>query len=130
MAIYNSASLSRPVLTTELKSLKTNELRKFYQELLECINDVATQLEDVSAFEEKHGHAPDHAWEYRAKKKLRISMQFAAKIEKILKPLPKTYDQHYQEHFTRILLEELGPAALKKIEAEASTVARAEFNNF
>jgi len=27
-------------------------------------------------------------------------------------------------------LEELGPAALKKIEAEASTVARAEFNNF
>jgi hypothetical protein len=128
MAIYNSSSLGRPVLTTELPNLETTELQIFYQELIECINEIATQLEEVSAFEKKHGHAPDSAWEYRAKKKLRISMQFATKIETIEKPLPKSYDQRYQDHFTRILLEELGPTALKKIQAEASVIARAESN--
>tara|TARA_B100000497_G_C7264530_1_gene186596 strand:+ start:117 stop:506 length:390 start_codon:yes stop_codon:yes gene_type:complete len=128
MAIYNSTSLDRPVLTTELPSLTINELQIFYQELIECINEIATQLEEVSTFEKKHGHAPDSAWEYRAKKKLRISMQFATKIETIKKPLPKSYDQRYQDHFMRILLEELGPTALKKIQAEASTIARSESN--
>jgi hypothetical protein len=128
MAIYNSTSLDRPVLTTELPSLTINELQVFYQELIECINEIATQLEEVSAFEKKHGHAPDSAWEYRAKKKLRISMQFATKIETIKKPLPKSYDQRYQDHFIRILLEELGPTALKKIQSEASTIARSESN--
>ena len=128
MAIYNSNSLGRPVLTTELLGLETTELHKFYQELIECINEIATQLEEVSAFEKKHGHAPDSAWEYRAKKKLRISMQFATKIETIKKPLPKSYDQRYQDHFMRILLEELGPTALKKIQAEASVIARSESN--
>ena len=128
MAIYNSTSLDRPVLTTELPSLTINELQIFYQELIECIDEIATQLEEVSTFEKKHGHAPDTAWEYRAKKKLRISMQFATKIETIKKPLPKSYDQRYQDHFMRILLEELGPTALKKIQAEASTIARSESN--
>ena len=128
MAIYNSTSLDRPVLTTELPSLTINELQIFYQELIECINEIATQLEEVSTFEKKHGHTPDSAWEYRAKKKLRISMQFATKIETIKKPLPKSYGQRYQDHFMRILLEELGPAALKKIQAEASTIARSESN--
>ena len=128
MAIYNSTSLDRPVLTTELPSLTINELQIFHQELIECIDEIATQLEEVSTFEKKHGHAPDTAWEYRAKKKLRISMQFATKIETIKKPLPKSYDQQYQDHFMRILLEELGPASLKKIQAEASTIARSESN--
>ena len=128
MAIYNSTSLDRPVLTTELPSLTINELQIFYQELIECINEIATQLEEVSTFEKKHGHTPYSAWEYRAKKKLRISMQFATKIETIKKPLPKSYDQRYQDHFMRILLEELGPTALKKIQAEASTIARSESN--
>jgi hypothetical protein len=82
----------------------------------------------VSTFEKKYGHTPDSEWEYRAKKKLRISMQFATKIESIKKPLPKGYDQRYQDHFLRILLEELGPTALKKIQNEASTIARSESN--
>ena len=128
MAIYNSNSLGRPVLTTELPTLEITELQIFYQELIECINEIATQLEEVSTFEKKHGHIPDSAWEYRAKKKLRISMQFATKIESIKKPLPKSYDQRYQDHFMRILLEELGPVSLKKIQNEASVIARAECN--
>lgn len=126
MAIYNSNSLGRPVLTTELPTLETTELQIFYQELIECINEIAAQLEEVSTFEKKHGHAPDSAWEYRAKKKLRISMQFAAKIEAMNKPLPKSYDELYQDHFLRILLEELGPTSLKKIQNEASVIARSE----
>lgn len=128
MAIYNSNSLARPVLTTELPSLETSELNKFYEELIDCIDEISTQLEEVSTFEKKYGHTPDSQWEYRAKKKLRISMQFATKIESIKKPLPKSYDQRYQDHFLRILLEELGPTALKKIQNEASTIARSESN--
>jgi hypothetical protein len=128
MAIYNSNSLARPVLTTELPSLGTSELNKFYEELIDCIDEISTQLEEVSTFEKKYGHTSDSEWEYRAKKKLRISMQFATKIESIKKPLPKSYDQRYQDHFLRILLEELGPTALKKIQNEASTIARSESN--
>jgi hypothetical protein len=128
MAIYNSNSLARPVLTAELPFLETSELNKFYEELIGCIDDIRTQLDEVSTFEKKYGHTPDSEWEYRAKKKLRISMQFATKIESIKKPLPKGYDQRYQDHFLRILLEELGPTALKKIQNEASTIARSESN--
>jgi hypothetical protein len=122
MAIYNSISLDRSILATELPHLGTNELRKLYHELIDCINEITASLAEVSSFEEKHG------WYYRAKKKLRISTQFAAKIEAMNKPLPKSYDELYQDHFLRILLEELGPASLKKIQAEASVIARSESN--
>jgi len=108
--------------------MQPQELRKFYDELISCIDEITTQIEEVSSFETKYGHKPDQQWEYRAKKKLRISMQFATKVEAINKPLPKSYDQRYQDHFMRILLEELGPTALKKIQAEASTIARSESN--
>jgi hypothetical protein len=128
MAIYNSNSLGRSVLTEELPNMQPQELRKFYDELISCIDEITTQIEEVSSFETKYGHKPDQQWEYRAKKKLRISMQFATKVEAINKPLPKSYDQRYQDHFMRILLEELGPTALKKIQAEASTIARSESN--
>ena len=128
MAIYNSISLDRSILATELPHLGTNELRKLYHELIDCINEITASLAEVSSFEEKHGYAPDTEWYYRAKKKLRISTQFAAKIEAMDKPLPKSYDELYQDHFLRILLEELGPASLKKIQAEASVIARSESN--
>jgi hypothetical protein len=128
MAIYNSNSLDRSILSTELPRLSPDELRKLYHELIDCINEITASLAEVSSFEEKHGYAPDTEWCYRAKKKLRISTQFAAKIEAMNKPLPKSYDELYQDHFLRILLEELGPAALKEIQDEASVIARAEFN--
>ena len=55
-------------------------------------------------------------------------MQFATKVEAVSKPLPKSYSDLYQDHFLRILLEELGPTSLKKIQDEASVIARAESN--
>ena len=128
MAIYNSNSLDRSILSTELPRLSPDELRKLYHELIDCINEITASLHEVSSFEEKHGYAPDTEWCYRAKKKLRISTQFAAKVEAMNKPLPKSYDELYQDHFLRILLEELGPTALKKIQNEASTIARSESN--
>lgn len=129
MAIYNSVSLDRPVLTTDLPNLDPKELQKFYEELIFCIDEISTQLEEVSSFEKKHGHKPDEQWAYRAKKKLRISMQFATKVEAISNPLPKSYQDLYQEHFLRILLEELGPVSLKKMQDEACSFARAELND-
>lgn len=128
MAIYNSSSLDRSILAAELPHLSSSDLNKLYRELIDCINEITASLNEVSSFEEKHGYAPDTEWCYRAKKKLRISTQFAAKIEAMDKPLPKSYDELYQDHFLRILLEELGPAALKKIQAEASVIARSESN--
>lgn len=128
MAIYNSTSLDRSVLTADLPHLKPEELQKFYDELIECIDEITTQLQEVSVFEKRHGYKPDEEWAYRAKKKLRISMQFATKVEAVNTPLPKGYPELYQDHFLRILLEELGPAALKKIQNEASVIARAESN--
>lgn len=124
MAIYNSTSLDRSVLTTELPHLEAQELRKLYHELIDCINEITVSLEEVSSFEEKHGYAPDTEWYYRARKKLRISTQFAAKIEAINNPLPKSYNQIYQDHLDRILAEELGPVSFNKIKAEAATLAR------
>ena len=56
-------------------------------------------------------------------------MQFATKVEAISNPLPKSYQDLYQEHFLRILLEELGPVSLKKMQDEASFFARAELND-
>ncbi len=128
MAIYNSTSLDRPVLTADLPHLEPQDLRKFYDELIECVDDIAAQLQEVSVFEKKHGYQPDEEWAYRAKKKLRISMQFATKVEAVITPSPKSYQELYQDHFLRILLEELGPASLKKIQDEASVIARSESN--
>ena len=90
--------------------------------------DSLDQINVLLAIEEKHGYKPDDEWTYRAKKKLRFSMQFATKVEAAKTPLPKSYQELYQDHFLRILLEELGPTALKKIQAEASTIARSESN--
>jgi hypothetical protein len=106
--------------------LSPQDLRKLTEELFDCINEITTSLQEVADFEEKHGYEPDTEWFYRAKKKLRISTQFAAKIEAMGNPPPKSYKQSYQEHLFRILAEELDPISLKKIQDEASTLARQE----
>ncbi len=129
MAIYNSISLNRSVLTTDLPLLEAQDLRKFYQELIDCINEITTQLEEVSIFEKKHGYKPDDEWAYRAKKKLRISMQFATKVEAVLQPLPKSKEQVRMDHFLRILSEELGPVSLQRIQEEASYLTSQDFND-
>lgn len=126
MAIYNSNSLGRSVLTSELPQLSSQDLCKLTNELFDCISEVTATLQEVADFEARHGYEPDSEWCYRAKKKLRISTQFAAKIEAMGNPLPKSYKQSYQEHLFRILAEELDPISLKKIQDEASTLARQE----
>jgi hypothetical protein len=128
MAIYNSNSLGRSVLTSELPHLSPQDLRNLTEELFDCINEITTSLQEVADFEQNHGFEPDTEWCYRAKKKLRISTQFAAKIEAMDKPLPKSYKQSYQGHFLRIVAEELGPISLAKIQNEADSLAQKECN--
>jgi len=128
MAIYNSNSLGRSVLTTELPQLSSQDLRKLTDELFDCINEITISLQEVADFEQKHGFESDTEWCYRAKKKLRISTQFAAKIEAMSKPLPKSYKQSYQDHFLRIIAEEIDPVSLIKIQNEADSLARKECN--
>ena len=53
-------------------------------------------------------------------------MQFAVKIEAFNTGTPMTYKEAYEKRFREILLEELGPDSLKKIEDEASELARAD----
>jgi hypothetical protein len=112
MAIYNSNSLGRSVLTSELPHLSPQDLRNLTEELFDCINEITTSLQEVADFEQNHGFEPDTEWCYRAKKKLRISTQFAAKIEAMDKPLPKSYKQLYQGHFKFSLLTRLQFALL------------------
>ena len=81
MAIFNSKSLDRSVFTEELLDLGPSDLDKLRNELFDCIEGINTSLAEVSVFEEKHGLPPDEEWRHRAKKKLRICTQFAAKIE-------------------------------------------------
>lgn len=124
MAIYNSGSLNRAISSTQLTSLSSQDLKVLTEELFSCIENTSSSLEEVSLFEERHGYEPDSEWQYRAKKKLRIAKQFAAKIELLGSEAPMTYRKLYQSHLIGILSEELGPAALKKIQDEAATLAR------
>ena len=66
----------------------------------------------------------DDDWQHRARKKLRICTQFAAKIEAFKSGTPMTYKDAYAARLREILLEELGPTSLKKIEDEAAELAR------
>jgi len=124
MAIYNSSSLRRAIPSTQLTSLNPQDLKDLTEELFSCIEDTTSSLEEINRFEEKHGYEPDAEWQYRAKKKLRIAKQFAAKIELLGVEAPMTYRKLYQLHLIEILSEELGPATLKKIQDEAAALAR------
>ena len=126
MAVYNSSFLKRAVSSTQLASLSSQDLKDLTEELFSCIEDTTSSLEEINLFEEKHGYEPDSEWQYRAKKKLRIAKQFAAKIELLGVEAPMTYRKLYQFHLVEILSEELGPAALKKIQDEAAALARRE----
>jgi hypothetical protein len=126
MAIFNSKSLDRSVFTEELLGLDPSDLDKLRNELFDCIEGINTSLAEVSVFEEKHGLAPDEEWRHRAKKKLRICTQFAAKIEALDKGSPLSYKEAYQKHFLEILTEELDPLTLKKIQDEAAELARTD----
>ena len=126
MAIFNSKSLDRSVFTSELLTLDPEDLDKLRNELFECIEGINTSLVEVAGFEQKHGLAPDEEWVHRAKKKLRICTQFAAKIEALDKGAPVSYKEAYEKRFLEILAEELDPVSLKKIQDEAAELARSD----
>jgi|TARA_S200002703_G_C3615180_1_gene188890 hypothetical protein len=126
MAIFNSRELNRPVHSTELAQLSPQDLELLRAELFDCIEGINKSLSEVKDFTDKHGYPHDEDWLHRAKKKLRICMQFAVKIEAFNTGTPMTYKEAYEKRFREILLEELGPDSLKKIEDEASELARAD----
>ena len=126
MAIFNSKKLDRVVHSTELPDLSEEDLEALRAELLDCIEGINTSLVEVKSFEDKHGLASDDDWQHRARKKLRICTQFAAKIEAFKSSTPMTYKDAYAARLREILLEELGPTSLKKIEDEAAELARAD----
>ena len=124
MAIFNSKELDRVVHSTELPDLSEEDLETLRAELLDCIEGINTSLAEVKQFEDKHGLTSDDDWQHRARKKLRICTQFAAKIEAFKSSTPMTYKDAYAARLREILLEELGPTSLKKIEDEAAELAR------
>ena len=126
MAIFNSKELNRPVHSSELAELTPEDLEILRTELFDCIEGINKSLSEIKDFTDKHGYPPDEDWLHRAKKKLRICMQFAVKIEASNNGTPVTYKEAYEKRFREILLEELGPDSLKKIENEASELARAD----
>ena len=126
MAIFNSQSLNRSVLSSELQQLSPQDLDKLKTELLSCIEEISTSLTEISSFEKRHGYASDEEWQHRAKKKLRISTQFAAKIEAFEKGAPVSYKQAYEKRFLQILSEELDPVSLERIQDEAAELARSD----
>jgi hypothetical protein len=126
MAIFNSKELNRVVYSTELPNLSEHDLETLRAELFDCIEGINTSLAEVKQFEDKHGYSSDEDWLHRAKKKLRICTQFAAKIEAFKNGSPMTYKEAYAKRLREILLEELGPTSLKKIEDEAAELARTD----
>jgi len=127
MAIFNSKALDRAVHSTELPELSKEDLATLQNELIECIVSIQTSLAEVKSFEGKHNLLPDEDWQHRAQKKLRICKQFAAKIEAFENGTPPaTFKDAYAARLREILLEELGPTSLQRIEDEAAELARAD----
>lgn len=127
MAIFNSKALDRAVHSTELPELSKEDLATLQNELIECILSIQASLAEVKAFDGKYGLSPDEEWQHRAKKKLRICKQFAAKIEALKGGTPPAvFKDAYAARLREILAEELGPTSLKKIEDEAAELARAD----
>jgi len=96
MAIFNSKELNRVVYSTELPNLSEHDLETLRAELFDCIEGINTSLAEVKQFEDKHGYSSDEDWLHRAKKKLRICTQFAAKIEAFKNGSPMTYKERTQ----------------------------------
>ena len=126
MAIFNSRSLKRSVLTSELTTLDPQDLDTLCDELFGCIRDISASISETTRFQEKHGLPADEEWLQRARKKLRICTQFAAKIEALGEASPVSYKEAYEKRFLEILAEEIDPLSLKKIQDEAAELAKSD----
>lgn len=125
MAIFNSKVLNRSVHADEIPSLTPEDLTALKTELFDCIKGINEALTEMSQFQLRHDLPPDEDWRHRAKKKLRICTQFAAKVEALGADTPPlSYKDAYINRLHEILAEELDPNSLEKIESEAAELAR------
>ena len=126
--VFTSKDLGQGVLLSEVEDLGTHEQKILYEEAIEAINSIDSNIKEINGLEKRSGISTDADWLHRAKKKRRICLEFAAKLNTILNgaDLPKiSYEEAYKKHFHQILLEELGPD-LERIESEAANLARAD----
>lgn len=126
--VFKSKDLDRGIFLSELDSLPVNEQKLLYEETIESINGIDSSIKEISGLEKRSGISSDSDWLHRAKKKRRICLEFAAKLNTLIngaEPPKVSYEEAYKKHFREILLEELGPN-LERIEAEAAELARAD----
>jgi len=126
--VFKSKDLDRGIFLSELDSLPVNEQKLLYEETIESINGIDSSIKEISGLEKRSGISSDSDWLHRAKKKRRICLEFAAKLNTLIngaQPPKVSYEEAYKKHFREILLEELGPD-LERIETEAAELARAD----
>jgi hypothetical protein len=126
--VFKSKDLDRGIFLSELDSLPVNQQKLLYEETIESINGIDSSIKEISGLEKRSGISSDSDWLHRAKKKRRICLEFAAKLNTLIngaEPPKVSYEEAYKKHFREILLEELGPN-LERIEAEAAELARAD----
>jgi hypothetical protein len=126
MPIFNSKSLELSIHSNEIPKLSEADLKLLKEELFDAIEGIHKTLSEMQQFQNRHGYkAVDDEWEHRAKMKLRICTQFAARIESSRSDAPVlSYKDAYIKRLHEILAEELDPKSLEKIEQEASELAR------
>lgn len=126
--VFKSKDLDRGIFLSELDSLPVSQQKLLYEETIESINGIDSSIKEISGLEKRSGISSDSDWLHRAKKKRRICLEFAAKLNTLINgaELPKvSYEEAYKKHLRQILIEELGPD-LERIEAEAAELARAD----
>ena len=126
--VFTSKDLGRGILLSEVETLDAAEQKLLYEETIEAINGIDSKIKEISGLEKRSGISTDSDWLHRAKKKRRICLEFAARLNTTIngaEPPWISYEESYKKHFHQILLEELGPA-LERIEAEAAQLARAD----
>jgi hypothetical protein len=126
--IFKSKDLGRVVSLSEIEDFNTSDQKLLYEELVEAVRSIDLTVKEIGDLEKRSGIRSDSDWLHRAKKKRRICLEFAAKLNVILggaEPPKANYEDAYKKHLRKILFEELGPS-LERIEAEAAELARAD----
>ena len=126
--VFFSKDLGRGVLLSEVDDLESSDQKLAYEEAIEAINSIDASIKEISDLEKRSGISRDSDWLHRAKKKRRICLKFAAKLNTAINGIdaPKiSYEEAYKKHLRQILIEELGPD-LERIEAEAAELARTD----
>ena len=131
--IFKSKELCRGVFLSEIEELPVADQKLLYEEAVEAIRGIDLSVKEISDLERRSGVSGDSDWLHRAKKKRRVCLEFAAKLNTVMngnapeerEPPKVSYEEAYKKHFHQILLEELGPD-LERIEAEAAELARAD----